>query len=233
MKFKLALFLTLSVFAGQNTTAQAAEIQRGWYVGIDLSFPTLDVDVPIIDELVPDESRTNTFDDSTTKIAFNGGYRFTDYLSFNMDLVLGQGKVVANYHKDNFSSLAVYLDVNSVYLTPSMHAIYPINESFDIYAKFGLSLILSNIKQEQNSVVYDPIQGIDVSDVFISSTKDWDIAPTLGVGFQFNATQNWSVKAEFIMTNFEVEPVSSPGYSYQGTDFSSTNFLLGVRYNFL
>lgn len=232
MKYKLALFLTVTFGLVNVSSAQTPNTKEGWYLGVDLSVPTLDIDAPIIDELVPVDSRTDTFEDSTVKIAFNGGYQFSDYLAINMDLVFGQGKVVANYKEDDLTSVGLFLDVNSIYLTPSVHAIYPINENIDVYAKLGLSLILSNIKQEQHRSAYDTAQNINIDDVFISSTKDWDIAPTLGLGAQVSISNNWSVKAEFIMTNFEVEPISSPDYNYQGTDFSSSNFLLGVRYNF-
>ncbi|GLT16532.1 hypothetical protein GCM10007938_03080 [Vibrio zhanjiangensis] len=233
--FRLPL---IALTLGTSSTLQANE---GWYAGFGLGSNRIDLDTPFLDTLpgktalLPSDitnTSFNGFDDDRFGFVLNGGYRLNNYIALNFDFSATYTDLRVGYTDNtnapgtnNFSEL----DITSYYLTPGAHFIYPINDKYEVYAKLGLSFILTEIEQKERSSpqIVDP-----TVNEYSSSIKDWDVAPTIGFGGQWNFGTHWAATFEYTITHFTLQPITSSDVQFKGIDYDTQNILVGMRYNF-
>lgn len=240
MKIKTILYASLlCVTLGNISTVSAKE---GWYAGFGIGKNNLELDTPVIDRvegmapLLPSDIENvsfNGFDDSgRLGLVLNAGYRLNSYVELNFDFTSTNADIRVGYDDISTSPGTKHfsdIEATSFYLTPGVNLIYPINDQFEIFAKLGISIILTDIELEesQQELVFEAQEN-----VYSSSIKDWDISPTLGVGAKWNFGKNWSATLEYIMTDFKLQPVGSTEVAYSGIGYETQSILMGLRYNF-
>lgn len=207
---------------GSFSTLSANE---GWYSGFGMGSNKIDLDSPTLNLIsgnIPTNVTTNGFDDDDFGFALNGGYRMNEYVALNLDFSYTYTDARISYQELGVTNGAE-LDFSSYYITPGVHLIYPINQDFEVYGKLGVSIILTDIDYEErtNNVA-----------TFSESIKDWDIAPTVGFGGQWNFGENWAATFEYTYTEFQIQPITTSDVNIDGIDYETQNILVGLRYNF-
>ena len=228
---KLLNLALLSLIIGSLSNLSANE---GWYAGFGMGTSKHDLKIPTIivdgtDELTID--RVDGFDDSDFQFMLNGGYRLNDYVALNLDFSYTQidagvsGITATDTVSESFK-------VDSYYFTPGVHLIYPINSDFEVYGKLGLSIVLSDGTYEarRTPIGFGGPPGPTIT--YQETVKDWDIAPTIGFGGQWNFGENWAATFEYTYTEFTLQPTTNSRTDYSGTDLETQNFLFGLRYRF-
>ncbi len=210
--------------------AGAVSAKEGWYAGFGVGSNKIDLDTPNLDSIAGGATNVdfNGFDDNRGGYVLNGGYRLNANVALNFDFT----SMLADLRVGYFDGTTDYfntLDINSYLLTPGVNLIYPINDKFDVYAKLGVSFILTDIDHSEKQTLAIPPNTVTV---YSETIKDWDIAPTLGFGAQWNFGKNWAATFEYTITQFEINPVTSSDVDFNGTDYETQNILVGLRYNF-
>jgi opacity protein-like surface antigen len=227
----LKLITTVLFFTGIYST-NALSAEHGWYTGFGIASTKTDLATPRIDKATAGTQNSSGFDDDSLAIAFNGGYRLNDHVALNIDFFYTKADMLVNYTSEEIGGTtdnSLEITADSYYLTPGVHAIYPINKSVEVYAKFGLSIILSDIENRERTLLNPP--PFTTTDDTVSF-KDWAIVPTYGIGGLWHFGTNWSAVAEYTLTDFDIIPVTSSTSSLEAIDYKMSYLLLGLRYNF-
>ena len=215
---------------GNISTVNAKE---GWYAGFGIGSSATDLDIPQITlEDGYDYTIYNQegFDDNDLGFAINGGYRLNDNLALNLDMSYTRGD--ARYNISDNEELIDYsnsMNIDSFYITPGVNLIYPINTDFEVYAKLGLSIVLTDAEYTQKT---HEQTGLFTSTSTTETMKDWDITATMGFGGQWNFGENWAATFEYTFTQVHLQPYTNSGNDYSGIDMDTQNILVGLRYRF-
>ncbi|ROS01756.1 opacity protein-like surface antigen [Sinobacterium caligoides] len=227
---------TLLFAAGTN----AAENKSGYYAGFGLSSFDMKQDIlpswweGALDQDLKDQYTVNNFNTTSDGrgFVFNGGYRFNNYIAFNLDVAHKRMDSTADlYRPETNEHYRGSFDVDTIYITPGVHLLYPVSQNIDVYAKLGVSIILSEWDADSN--ISGP--NYDYTEIITETEheggSDWQIAPTFGIGAEWKFGQNWAAHAEYSYTESTVELFEEDDGTSK-VDFEDNTFVIGLRYHF-
>lgn len=223
MKTKIALITAMTLLAGSAVAADT-----GFYVGAGMGFSKWDVNKSkftsnLNDALYPDFVVTGSSTDSNaTPYTFYVGYKFMPYLAAELAwLDNGSVSYKANFDYNDLEGgpAGSLKGTRSASGWPvSLLGIWPINDSFDVFARGGVFIGDVNAKANLKYSNGDPIGRIKSNG---NSTTNF----IGGLGADYKFMDTWGARAEW-------QYVPSMGNSNTGGTGDFNVFMFSVNYSF-
>ncbi|MDF1879749.1 outer membrane beta-barrel protein [Sulfurimonas sp. MAG313] len=215
------LFLT-----GLSPSLSAHE---GWYIGASTGVDRVEMDrtfsgtLSATDTIITDETQIDNLG-----LLVNAGYRLNDFIAFNLDYTSNKAQTQLYYRTDTGDFNTSSFDAKSHYLIPSVHLIYPVTHTFNLYAKAGFAIVGSTWNSSDKEETFNATDGNFTVSTTSAKGNDWSISPSFGLGGQWAFYEGWQATIEYLYTKSEFNPQEDTSV----LSYKNQSLLIGLRYLF-